>query len=213
MDFASRQDAGRKLGEYLGQQSVHADLVLGLPRGGVIVAAEVAKALHRPLDVLVVRKIGHPLYREFAVGALAEPDVVLLHDQAIEQHQVRPAELNAIIAEEQQRLREYRQRFAGGQPPDLAAKSVLLVDDGLATGSTMQAAVRSARQRRASHVLVAVPVTSEHASEILSQEADQVYALLVDPDFQAVGRYYALFEQTTDLEVMQALQESRCQPH
>jgi putative phosphoribosyl transferase len=215
MQFASRQDGGRKLAGHLEQEGAQADLVLGLPRGGVVVAAEVARALHRPLDVLVVRKIGHPHFREFAVGALAEPDVVLLHKQAMEQTRVHASELDAVIAEERQRLRDYRRRFAGSQPPDLAGKSVLLADDGLATGSTMQAAVQSARQRGASRVLVAVPVASEHAFEVLSQEADRVYALLVDPDFEAVGRYYALFEQTTDEEVMEALQESRChfQPH
>lgn len=118
--------------------------------------------------------------------------------------------MQEIIAEEQERLRDYRRRFGGGQPPELAGKSVLLVDDGLATGSTMQAAVQSSRQRKARQVLVAVPVASAHAYQLLSQEADQVYALRVDSEFEAVGRYYASFEQTTDQEVMAALEDSRC---
>ena len=209
MEFASREDAGRQLARPLAQHPAQADLVLGLPRGGVIVAAEVAKLLHRPLDVLVVRKIGHPRQREFAVGALAEPGVVLLNQEVIDATHVNPDELNEIIEEEKERLRGYRRLFGGDQPPDITNKTVLLVDDGLATGSTMQAAVRSARERNAREVWVAVPVASDHSYQMLGEQADKIFALLVDPYFEAVGRYYRVFEQTTDHEVLEALEENR----
>ncbi len=209
MVFASREDAGRKLADALQQEGVQADLVLGLPRGGVVVAAEVARTLHRPLDVILVRKIGHPRHREYAVGALSEPDVVLLNAEAIERTYVLRSELDQIIAEEKERLRNYRRLFEQDQPPELAGKSVIIVDDGLATGSTMGAAVASAKQRKARDVLVAVPVASDSAYDRISRVADKVYALLVDPEFDAVGRYYEEFGQTTDEEVIALLQETR----
>ena len=215
MEFASRADAGRQLARLLEQHQVTPQLVLGLPRGGVMVAAEVARLLRCPLDVLVVRKVGHPRQREFAVGALAEPDVLVLNREVIEHTGVEPADLEAILAEERERLREYRRRFAPGQSPDLTGKSVLLVDDGLATGSTMQAAVQSARARHARHIWVAVPAASDQAYRLLRQQADEVFALLVDPNFDAVGQYYQSFEQTTDQEVLAALEANRgqSQPH
>jgi predicted phosphoribosyltransferase len=209
MEFASREDAGRQLARSIEQHPAQPDLVLGLPRGGVIVAAEVAKVLRRPLDVLLVRKIGHPHQREFAVGALAEPEVVLLNHQVIEATHVDPDELDEIIEEEKERLRGYRQLFEGRRPPEITNKTVLLVDDGLATGSSMQAAVQSARQRKARQVWVAVPVASDHSFQLLGEQADQMFALLVDPYFEAVGRYYRVFEQTTDREVLAALEENR----
>ena len=183
-----------------------AELVLGLPRGGVIVAAGVAKALHLPLDVLIVRKIGHPRYREFAVGALAEGGVVLLDEEIIARHPLPRAELDDVIAEEKQRLERYRATFHRPGLGNPADKSVLLVDDGLATGATTEAAVWSARQQHARRVTVAAPVASTNAVERLQGVADEVIALLVDPDFDAVGRYYEVFAQTTDEEVLQSLQ-------
>ena len=139
--FASRQDAGRQLGEFLRQRGISADEVLGLPRGGVVVAAGVARALQRPLDVLIVRKIGHPWQREFAVGALAEPDVVIFDESFKWKNPLARAELDDVIAEEKERLREYGSQFHRSAAPVLEDKMVLLVDDGLATGSTMRAAV------------------------------------------------------------------------
>ena len=200
--FASREDAGAKLGRCLHEQKVHADLVLGLPRGGVIVAAGVARALHLPLEVLIVRKIGHPWHREFAVGALAEHGVVVLDESAIGPNPVVRAELEAIIREEEDRLRDYQARFHPKGAPDLTGKAVLLVDDGLATGATTEAAVLSARKGNAGVIVVAAPVASTAAVERLTRVADEVRVLCVDPDFDAVGRYYQVFAQTTDEEVM-----------
>jgi len=186
-------------------EGVEADLVLGLPRGGVIVAAEVARELQRPLDALIVRKIGHPFHREFAVGALAEPDVVILDEQSLGGNPAVRAELQEVISEETERLKEYRAKFHGGGVPELVGKSVLLVDDGLATGATTAAAVLAARKRGASKIIVATPVASSGAFQRLEGTVDELKALLVDPDFEAVGQYYEVFDQTNDAQVIAAL--------
>ena len=205
MTFLSREDAGRKLGERLRENSVAPELVFGLPRGGVIVAAGVAQVLDRPLDVIVVRKIGHPRHREFAVGALAEGVVIVLDEEAIASTQVARDELEKVIAEEKDRLREYQLKFRRESSAQLAGKSVCVVDDGLATGATAEAAVLSVRKRAANQVVIAAPVASESAFARLGRSADEVIALLVDPMFDAVGRYYEKFEQTTDEEVIEIL--------
>jgi predicted phosphoribosyltransferase len=205
MKFTSRQDAGRRLGKYLRERGVMADMVLGLPRGGVVVAAEVARELKLPLDVLVVRKIGHPLNREFAVGALAEPDVFILDEQSFSQIPVARAQLGKVVAEETARLREYRLRFRHAAAPSLNGKSVLLVDDGLATGATAEAAVISARQQNARRIIISAPAASASAFEKLERVADEVVVLTVDADFGAVGQYYEHFAQTTDYEVLELL--------
>jgi len=208
MRFASREDAGQRLGNLLRVEGVEADLVLGLPRGGVIVAAAVARTLQRPLDVLIVRKIGHPFHREFAVGALAEPDVVVLDEYSLGKWPGVRSQLNGVIAEETQRLKEYRAKFHGSSLPELAGKMVMLVDDGLATGATTEAAALAAKKRDAAKIVVAAPVASVSAFERLRRVADEVKALLVDPDFEAVGQYYEFFDQTSDEEVLAALRES-----
>ena len=205
MTFSSREEAGRQLGCHLAERGAHPDIVLGLPRGGVIVAAEVARILHVPLDVLLVRKIGHPLHPEFAVGAMAEHDVLRLDEKILRQTQVDRRDLDEVIALETERLRGYQSAFHPSGPPDLAHKTVLLVDDGLATGATTEAAVLSARRQQARAVWVAAPVASEAARDRLLALADGVMALLVDPDFVAVGQYYDLFPQTGDDEVVALL--------
>src|SRR5256885_6889825 len=126
--FASREDAGRRLGRFLKDERVEADLVLGLPRGGVVVAAEVAHVLNLPLDILIVRKIGHPLHREFAVGALAETGVVVLDEAVIERNPLIRGELQEVIEEEKERLRSYQEKFHRQSSPEVSGKSVLLVD-------------------------------------------------------------------------------------
>ena len=203
--FASREDAGLKLGRCLQDQKVRADLVLGLPRGGVVVAAGVARALHLPLDVLLIRKIGHPRQREFAVGALAENGVTVLDEDVIGTSGVIRAELEPIIEEEKERLRSYQARFHPEGAPALAGKTVLLVDDGLATGATTEAAVLSVRKQNALSIVVAAPIASTLAVERLARVADEVRVLRMDPDFEAVGRYYDVFTQTTDEEVLELL--------
>ena len=208
MTFASRTEAGQRLGRYLGELNLRADVVLGLPRGGVIVAAEVADILKCPLDVLVVRKIGHPGHREFAVGALAEDGTLVLDQDVIDRTGVSQADLREVLAEETQRLTDYRARFLRPHRPALQGKIALIVDDGLATGATTEAAVRSAKNRQAAKVIVAAPVASDNAIERLQRVADKVIALMVDPAFDAVGRYYRSFPQTTDEEVQAILGDS-----
>jgi putative phosphoribosyl transferase len=205
MVFTSREDAGRQLGRRLLEQNVGVDLVLGLPRGGVVVAAEVARAMRVPLDVLIVRKVGHPLHREFAVGALAEGDVLILDQSVIGPDPIVRAELSDVIQEEKQRLRSYQSRFHKAEVPDLGGKTVLLVDDGLATGATTEAAVLSARKQGARQIIVSAPVASLNAVERLRHLCDEVVVLFIDADFDAVGRYYDSFSQTTDEEVLDLL--------
>jgi putative phosphoribosyl transferase len=199
MIFASREEAGDRLGQLLREKGIAADIVLGLPRGGVVVAGQVADVLQCPLGVLVVRKIGHPWHREFAVGAMAEDGTILL-DAASEW--ADSPELNAVIAEERTRLQDYSIRFNPTGPLSLPDRRVLIVDDGLATGATTEVAVRSARKRAAAQVIVAAPVASDSAVQRLVKVADQVVVITVDPEFQAVGHYYRSFEQTTDDEVL-----------
>jgi len=208
MRFASRQDAGRQLAGFLQKRGVSADIVLGLPRGGVVVAAEIARGLRLPLDVLVVRKIGHPLQREFAVGALAEPGVIFLHEESLQANPFVRSALDHVVAEERNRLDDYGRKFHLFGMPSLEGKDVLLVDDGLATGATAEVAALSARQRAARRVLIAAPVASTDAVQRLRRVADAVEVLSIDEDFQAVGQYYEEFSQTTDDEVISLLQRA-----
>ena len=206
--FTSRQEAGQRLGRQLQQEGFECDLVLGLPRGGVVVAAEVAHILDLPLDVVIVRKIGHPWHREFAVGALAENGVVVL-DQNVVRHPLVAAELHEIIAEEKQRLRSYQEKFHGHELPELAGKCVIVVDDGLATGATTEAAVLALRKQEARKIIVVAPVASTNAVERLAKVADELRFLNIDAEFDAVGRYYESFAQTSDEQVLELLQENR----
>jgi putative phosphoribosyl transferase len=199
--FLSRADAGQRLGAHLAARGARPDIVLGLPRGGVVVAAEVGRVLGCPLDVIVVRKIGHPRHPEFAVGAMAEPDVLMVDENATAENRVNRAELDQVIAEETGRLAGYRMKFHRNGGLELAGRAVLVVDDGLATGATAVAAVMSARKQMARTVFVAAPVESSNAVDRLSSLADSVDALVVDPDFMAVGQYYEDFPQIEDDEV------------
>ena len=203
--FASREDAGRALGQHLLERGFQPDVVVGLPRGGVVAAAEVARALGRPLGVLIVRKIGHPRHREFAIGALAEPDVVILDKPAVAAVGSDRAELDEVIIEERHRLRDYQSRFHHAGEQTLSGKRVLIVDDGLATGATAEAAVMSARRQGAVGVVLAVPVAAPEGAARLRAVADDVIALTLDFSFMAVGQYYDYFPQTEDEEVLALL--------
>jgi putative phosphoribosyl transferase len=205
MVFDSRQDAGRRLGLRLQELAVEVDLVAGLPRGGVVVAAEVADVLQRPLEALVVRKVGHPWHREFAVGALAEDGVLILDSDATAAVPPATTELEAVIKEEKERLREYCFKFRQARNNNFAGSRVLLVDDGLATGATAEAAVYSAREKKARQIMMAAPVASLSAHERLARVTDRVVTLVTDADFAAVGQYYRRFLPTSDEEVLALL--------
>jgi putative phosphoribosyl transferase len=208
VSFANRKEAGALLGRRLKERGTPADIVLGLPRGGVVVAAEVARALARPLDALIVRKIGHPVQREFAVGAIAERGIQLFDPAA---PTGSPA-LDQVIAEEKQRLARVERLLAINRRPPLAGLQVLLVDDGLATGATMEAAARSVRAQRARRVVVAVPVASPHAVNRLGRLADEILTLINDPALEAIGCYYDAFDQTSDEAVIRLLEAGRQTP-
>jgi predicted phosphoribosyltransferase len=157
------------------------------------------------LEVLVVRKIGHPHYREFAVGALAEGGVVVLDRDSLRLNPVAREELDRIIDEESARLRDYEQRFHPRSKCELLGQRILIVDDGLATGATAEAAVISAQQAHAGWIGVVAPVASTHAVMRLQRVADEVFVLCEDPAFNAVGDYFDEFAQTTDAEVAKLL--------
>lgn len=203
--FADRVDAGRRLGERaraaLGAS--HPELVLGLPRGGVPVAAEVARALGAELDVLVVRKLGDPGNPEFALGAVGPRGTLVMHPHG---RAVDAAVLDGIRAREQAELERRERAYRGGRGPlELDGRRVLLVDDGIATGATMLVAVEAARALGAAEVAVAAPVAAADARDAVAAVADAVLVLEVPEAFWAVGAWYADFRQTDDAEVVRLL--------
>jgi putative phosphoribosyl transferase len=205
--FADRHEAGAflasELKHYAGRNDVR---VLALPRGGVPVAYEVAKALNAPLDVFVVRKLGLPNYPELAMGAIATGGVRILNPDVVAWHRppehVIDAVANAELAELKRREREYR----GDRPPlDVESKIAILVDDGLATGSTMRAAVQALRRLNPARVVVAVPVGAGDSVALIRKVADEIVCPFTPEPFSAVGLWYANFAQTTDDEVRRLL--------
>ena len=209
MFFKDRRDAGEKLiSSLLPYQKAAHTLVLGLARGGVVVADAVAKGLSLPLNVVVPRKIGAPWQKELAIGAIAEGGQVFLNERLIQILGVPQEYLEAEIAHEQQVALERIKRFRKNLPlPDLKGWQVLLVDDGIATGATMLAVIESMRKLGAKKIIVAVPTSSVDAYNAVESSADEVISLIVDPAFQAVGQYYDSFDQTEDDEVINILQK------
>jgi putative phosphoribosyl transferase len=203
--YPSRAAAGHELGRVILKRGICPTITLGLPRGGVVVAAPVAHELKCPLDCLVVRKLGHPKQPEFAVGALAEGGVIVLDHFALKRNHVNPRDLDWVIAAESRSLRDYEAKFHPRGRVNLSGATVLIVDDGLATGLTTKAAIQSVRQQEAREVIVAAPVGSTHAVQRLSGLVDDLIVLTVDPEFTAVGQYYADFPQTEDAEVVALL--------
>jgi predicted phosphoribosyltransferase len=201
--FADRAEAGRELAGYLQRYAGRTDvIVLGLPRGGVPVAAIVAGALAAPLDVFTVRKLGVPGYRELAMGAIASGGARVLDQRLIADLHVSESAVAQVIAEEQRELARREHVFrAGREPLKISGLIAILVDDGLATGSTMLAAVQACRDLGPSKVVVAVPVGSDEACRKLEQVADEVICARVPARFSAVGRWYVDFSETSDREV------------
>lgn len=202
--FSSRQEAGKLLADALSAYKGRKDvLVLALPRGGVPVGVEIAKALDLPMDLMLVRKLGVPGQEELAMGALAANDVRFLNEDLIRQIGISEDELEAAIARESKELRRRNDVYRDGRPfPDLKNRTVILVDDGIATGADMRAAVRAARELGALRVTVAVPVSADTAYSMLEREADEVISLLVPSIFYGVGAFYDDFSQMVDEEVM-----------
>jgi len=199
--FRDREDAGRRLGERLRAERLDDPVVLGLPRGGVAVAAAVAKALGAPLDIVVARKLGVPWQPELAFGAIA-PGVVVLRQDVIQATGIGRAQTDAVIERETARLDDLARAYRGDRPPiALDGRTAVIVDDGLATGATATAAARSVRRARPAQLLVAVPVCAHDTAVALGREVDAVVCLRDIVDFRAVGLHYVDFGQVGDAEV------------
>ena len=210
MQFLNRRDAGRQLAAKLaGYSNDPGVLVLGLPRGGVPVAYEVARALHAPLEVFVVRKLGVPGHRELAMGAIASDGTRILNMDVIKALGIVPADLESVAASELLELERQQRIYRGNAPlPKLSERTIIVVDDGLATGSTMRAAVGALRQSMPARIIVAVPVAAAETVRRLREEADAVICLSAPPDFHAVSTWYEDFSQTSDEEVRKLLESA-----
>jgi putative phosphoribosyl transferase len=205
--FRDRREAGQVLAEelasYRGTDNL---LVLGLARGGIPVGWEVAKFLQAPLDVFLVRKLGVPHWEELAMGALATGGEVVVNDSLVRNLGISEHDLQAAIERETKELDRRERAYRGGRPPvDVADKTVILVDDGIATGASMLAAVRAVRAANPAQVVVAVPVGPASACRQLGEEADDVVCATMPPGFEAVGQVFADFHQVTDDEVRELL--------
>lgn len=210
MLFRDRTEAGKRLAQALQSYADRPDtLVLGLPRGGVPVAFEVAKALKAPLDVFVVRKLGVPRHEEMAMGAIASGGVRVLSQGLVEALNISQAKIDTVTAKEQQELERRERAYRNNRPmPDLSHHTVILVDDGLATGSTMKAAVQALRLQHPHRIVMAVPVASVSVCQEFKQLVDEVVCAETPEPFRAVGLWYDNFSQTTDQEVRQLLQQA-----
>jgi putative phosphoribosyl transferase len=208
--FHDRVDAGRQLAnrlmEYAGQPDV---LVLALPRGGVPVAYEVAQALSAPLDIFLVRKLGVPGHEELAMGAIATGGVRVRNEEVIRMAGVTEAQIAAVAADEQRELERREREYRGDRPePEVRGRTVILVDDGLATGSTMRAAAEALRHEGARRLVVAVPVAPPETCEAFRSEVDEIVCAITPEPFYGVGMWYKDFSQTSDEEVRDLLDRS-----
>jgi putative phosphoribosyl transferase len=213
MRFADRDEAGRSLAEALLRYAGTDPIVLALPRGGVPVAAQVARVLGGQLDVCVVRKLGAPMEPELGIGAVAEGPAVIVERPIARMVGVDPLDLITHVKAQLEEVRRRVDTFRGGRPfPDVRDRIVILVDDGIATGGTMRAAIRSVRRRHPARIVVAVPVAPPGAVAALRREADEVVCLAQPVDMQAIGVWYRDFHQLDDDEVVRILRECRAAP-
>lgn len=210
MFFEDRIDAGRQLAWALRKYADRPDVVvLGLPRGGVPVAYEVARALHAPLDIMVVRKLGVPGHEELAMGAVASGNVLVRNEQVINELEISEEVLNAVASDEISELDRRERVYRGSRPqPEIRGKTVIVVDDGIATGSTMRAAVSALNHLEPSQIVVATPVAARETCQSFHMQADELVCLTEPVSLYAVGAWYANFEPTSDQEVRTLLKKS-----
>jgi predicted phosphoribosyltransferase len=209
--YHDRHDAGERLATELVQYAGRDDVVvLALPRGGIPVGYEVARALDAPLDVFVVRKLGVPGPEELAIGAIASGGARVLNDDVVQMHHVTGEQLDMVMRMEEAELARREQQYRGTRPfPDLRGKTVILVDDGLATGATMRAAIGALRNEGPSRIVVAVPVAAPEVCRQFRSIADEIVCAVTPDPFYAVGLWYEDFSQTTDEEVHDLLARAR----
>lgn len=205
MRFRDRAEAGRQLAQALKKYQDQDGVVYALPRGGVVLGVEVARALGMPLDLLIPRKIGHPLQPEYAIGAVVENGELVCNRQEVER--IDPRWFRQEVEAERQEARRRRELYLGGrEPAPVEGKSAIIVDDGIATGLTMEVAIRDARRRKPAHLVVAVPVAPPETVERLAREVDEFVVLDRSPYYLgAVGAYYSYFPQVSDEEVIALL--------
>jgi putative phosphoribosyl transferase len=208
--LTDRQEAGVLLAEKLAGYAGRSDtIVLGLPRGGVVVAFAVAKALRVPLDVFLVRKLGAPGREELAMGAIASGGVRVINQDVVAALRLSQAQIEAVAARERTELERRERAYRGGSaPPDLAGKTVIVVDDGVATGASVRTALRSLRSRDPARIVLAVPVAPPSTCAALGREVDEAVCLLTPEPFYAVGQWYRDFSQVADEEVVRLLREA-----
>lgn len=208
--FADRREAGRQLAKLVGHLAGPETIVLGLPRGGVPVAAEVARALDAPLDVIVVRKLGVPGHEELAMGAIGEGGIKVLHSEVVDPLGISAEEIRAVERRETIELERRVHAFrGGGEAPDIAERQVVIVDDGVATGSTIRAACQVARAQGADRIVIAVPVAPFGWEKRMNDVADELICVSAPRRFGAIGAFYRDFRQTADEEVTSLLAGSR----
>ncbi|MFL5330743.1 MAG: phosphoribosyltransferase [Gemmataceae bacterium] len=214
MLFRDRVDAGRQLGKQLLRYMDRPDvIVLALPRGGVPIGAEVARDLNCPLDIFLVRKLGVPNREELAMGAIASGDVRVLNEEVINALGITAEEIEEVARNEVSELQRREKLYRSDRPmPDLNGRTVILVDDGLATGSTMKAAVQAVRKLGPARVVVAVPVGASDTCDAMDQIADEAVCARTPEPFMGVGMWYQDFSQTTDEEVCELLREFSTHP-
>ena len=207
--FKDRNDAGKRLAQALDEYSGNKNtIVIALPRGGVVLGSEVAKALHLPLDIISPRKIGAPFNPELAIGAISETGEGIFSDQLIEEFQISPEYIKRAVEKEKKEAQRRLSYYRGELPPrDLKGKTVLLIDDGVATGSTMFAAIKTSKAEQAGKIVVGVPVAPRDTFARLQKEVDSAISLSTPSPFFAVGQFYEEFDQTTDEEVISLLKD------
>jgi predicted phosphoribosyltransferase len=208
--FSDRKEAGIILARYLKDYANQTNVIaLALPRGGVPVAYEVAKELSIPLDLFIVRKLGVPGHEELAMGAIASGGTVFFNDSLINQLYLEPSSIDAVLQSEQKELIRREQLYRGSRPyPELLGKIVILIDDGIATGATMRAAVKALRKRKPSSIIIAVPVAAQETCHEIAPLVDKLVCPMQPINFYAVGLWYEFFPQTSDSEVIELLEKA-----